>query len=190
MTNRGAFETLDAYLSGEMPEADALGFEAELFAAAETGAASEAVFVDQVSRIGRYLIGHCGFDIGSGRAQVDALIAQGLRVQLLTAGPETLVGKVYQLPKISDDAQIVVTHFPLDLRGHDSVDVVVEKPDGTLLKRFREVGWDPEDGTVYAVCEAPLARIWAAAGLVRSTVLGKRDGQEHVIAVFESMTAP
>ena len=183
------FERLDDYQTGVMSEADARDFEDELFTSAGNGSAAELDFVDRVSRWGHHLVGRGGFDIGSTRARVDELIAKGLRVQLLAAGPENLVDGVFQLPKIDDDAQIVVTHLPLDVRGYDSVDVIVEKADGTLLKRFREIGWEPSDGTLYAVCEAPLARISAAVGHVRSTVLGKRGGQEHVIATFESMTA-
>jgi len=190
MTSQAPFEALDAYLSGEMPDADARGFEEELFAAADQGTATEAAFVDHVSRLGRYLVGHCGFDIGSTRAQVEELLAKGLRVQMLAAGSANLVGNVYHLPKVDEDAQIVITHVPLDVRGYDSIDVIVAKPDGTELKRFREVGWDPEDGTMFAVCEGTLARLAARAGHVRSTVLGKRGGEEHVIAEFETMTAP
>jgi hypothetical protein len=189
MSQPAPFEALDAYQCGEMSDADAQGFEDELFAAAALGQADEAKFVDHVTRLGQYLIGHCGFDIGSTRAQVQALLAKGLRVQQLAAGPESLIDGVYQLPKIADDAQIVITHVPLDVRGYDSVDVIVEKPDGTVLKRFREIGWDPEDGTVFAVCEAPLARIAAAVGHIRSTVIGKRADVEHVIATFETNTA-
>jgi hypothetical protein len=188
-TTRGPFEALDDYQTGEMSDAEALGFEDELFAAAAQGGSPEAAFVDQLVRLGRYLDGHCGFDIGSTKAQVDALIAQGLRVQMLAGSPDDMVGSAFRLPRIEDDAQIVVTHLPLDVRGYDSVDVVVAKPDGTELKRFREVGWDPDDGSMYAVCEAPLARLASAVGHLRSTVLGKRAGQEHVIAVFETVVA-
>jgi hypothetical protein len=188
-TSPAPFELLDDYQTGAMSDADARDFEDELFTAAGNGGATELDFVDRVSRWGYFLAGRGGFDIGSTRARVDELIAKGLRVQVLDAGPENLVDGVFQLPKIDDDAQIVVTHLPLDVRGYDSVDVIVEKPDGTLLKRFRDIGWEPSDGTLYAVCEAPLARISAAAGHVRSTVLGKRGDKEHVIASFESMTA-
>lgn len=189
MTARAPFELLDDYQTGEMSDADALGFEEELFSAAALGAAPEAAFVDQVSRLGRYLDAHCGFDIGSTRAQVEALLGKGLRIQMMAADPKNVIDNVFQLPRIEDDVQVVITHLPIDVRGYDTVDVVVTKPDGAELKRFREVGWDPHDGTLFAVCEAPLARISAAAGQVRSTIIGKRGGQEHVIASFESRTA-
>jgi len=191
MNRQAPFEAIDDYQTGAMSDADASAFEEELFAAAEggSGSADELALLDRVTRVGAFLLGRGGFDVGSPRARVDQLIAQGLRVQILAASAENAIDGVFHLPKITDDAQIVVTHVALDVRGYDSVDVIVEKADGTVLKRFREIGWDPDDGTVYAVCEAPLARISAAAGHVRSTIIGTRAGHEHVIARFETMTA-
>lgn len=183
-------EALDAYVTGDMSDADALRFEEELFAAAEAGDAAEAAFVDQLTRHATFLAPRGGFDIGSTRAHVDSLIAAGLRVQLLAPVPGASVGGLHQLPQVDDDAEIVVTHLPIDVRGYDSVNVIIAKPDGTELKTFREIGWDPEDGSVYAVCEAHLARLSLAVGPVRSTVIGKRAGQDHVIAVFETESAP
>ena len=69
------------------------------------------------------------------------------------------------------------TYGNIDVRGYDSVRVLVEKPDGTELKVFRDIGFDPLDGTVYAVCEAPLARISALQTHLRSHVIGTRAGQ-------------
>jgi hypothetical protein len=181
------FEALDAYQSGEMADAEAAGFEEALFDAAATGTAEEARFVEHISLLGRYLLPRSGFDTGSGRARVEALLAAGLKVQLLaseSAGP----GQPIRLQAIARDAEIVVTHVPIDVRGYDSVDVIVEKPDGTELKTFRDVGFDPDDGTIYAVCEAPLARISARQRHVRSRILGRRDGAQHVIAEFETLS--
>ena len=58
------------------------------------------------------------------------------------------------------------------------------------LKTFRDIGWDPVDGTLYAVCEAPLARISMQAGHIRTRISGMRDGAKHAIAVFETTTVP
>ena len=180
---RVPFEALDAYQSGDMPDAEAAGFEEELFAAAATGAADEARFVDLVSRLGRFLEGRGGFDIGSSRARVDDLLRRGVRVQLIELDP----APVLRPPPIDDDAEIVVSHIRQDLRGYDSIDVVVEKADGTVLKTFRDIGWDPIDGSVYAVCEAPLARISAQQKHIRSRVLATKDGETQTIAVFETI---
>ncbi len=152
------------------------------------GAALHSVSVDAVegeavSLIGRYLLPRGGFDIGSSRARVDQLVAAGLRVQLIEPEP----GPVSHLPKIDADAEIVVTHVPIDVRGYDSVDVVIEKADGTPLKTFRDIGWDPTDGSVYAVCEAPLARISMQQRHIRSRVIGTRAGETQTIAVFETI---
>lgn len=189
MTDAGApFEALDAYQTGVMPDAEAVAFEEELFAAAAAGTADEVALVDRLSLIGRYLAARGGWDIGSSRARVDELIAAGLRVQMLEpqpAGP----GQPLVLAAIDADAEIVVTHVPIDVRGYDSVDVIVEKPDGAPLKTFRDIGFDPLDGTVYALCEAPLARISAQQPHICSRVIGTRDGSQHLIASFEVVNA-
>lgn len=180
------FEALTDYVSGVMSEQDAAGFEEELFAAAAVGGAAEAAFVDRVYLITQYLAPRGGLDIGSSRQRVEQLIAAGLKVQVIDPEPAA----VMQMPPIDPNAEIVVTHLRLDLRGFDSVDVIATKADGTELKTFREINWDPEDGSVYAVCEAPLARISAQAGHTISTVVGTRAGQKEVIARFETFTAP
>ena len=186
---RADFAALDAYQAGEMSEAEAAAFEEELFASAAAGAAAEALFVDRLSRIGAYLLRRGGWDFGSSRARVDELIAAGLRIQVLEPEPG-LPGEPIRMPKIDDDAEIVASRFAIDVRGFDSVRVIVEKPDGTELKTFRDIGFDPTDGSVYALCEAPLARIWAQQKHLRSRVIGTRAGLDHVIAVFETVTGP
>jgi hypothetical protein len=179
---RGPFAELVDYESGELSAAEAAAFEERLFASAADGHATEATFVDKISLIGRYLLPRGGFDIGSSRARVDALIAAGLRVQLVDPEP----AEVVEIPAVADDTEIFVTLLRLDVRGYDSVDAIVQKPDGSELKTFRDIGYDPETGYVYAVCEAPLARIAAKQRHIITRVVGKRDGQEHTIAVFES----
>jgi hypothetical protein len=185
-TPRAPFETLETYVSGEMPEADANRFEDELFASASDGTAEDAKFADRIALIGRFLLPRGGFDIGSSRVRIDELVAAGLRVQVIDPEPAATV----RLPAIEDDVDIVVTHIRIDIRGYDSVDIIVEKPDGTELKTFRDVGCDPTDGTMYAVCEAPLARISMQQRHIRSRVIGTRAGQQHVVAVFETVAAP
>ncbi|RYZ06614.1 MAG: hypothetical protein EOO73_15020 [Myxococcales bacterium] len=185
-TERAPFEALDAYQSGHMADDEAAAFEEELFLAAGAGTAQEATFLDKMSRILRHLAPRGGLDVGSSRAQVDELIASGLRVQVI----EPKRARVATYPKIEDDAELVVTHVPIDVRGYDSVDVIIEKPDGEHLKIFRDIGWDPLDGTVYAVCEAPLARIAAAVGVIHSRIIGYRAGEPSVIAEFDTIAQP
>lgn len=182
---RGPFEALEEYQSGGMSDADAAGFEEELFAAAAAGGAEEASFVERISLIARYLEPRGGFDMGSTRARVDQLLASGLRVQLVDPEPAATV----QMPPLDPEAEIVITHLAVDVRGYDSVDVVVERPDGSELKTFRDVNWDPEDGTLYAVCEGPLARLSAQVPRVVSRIIGTRAGEKHAIAVFEAVNS-
>lgn len=186
---RAPFEALDAYQAGVMPDAEAAAFEEELFAAAAGGTADEAELVDRLSLIGRYLAPRGGWDMGSSRARVDELIAAGHRVQLLVPQPGP-PGQPLVVPRIDDDAELVATHVAIDVRGYDSVDVVIEKPDGTPLKTFRDIGFDPTDGSVYALCEAPLARISAQQKHICSRVIGTRDGAQHLIASFEIVNSP
>jgi hypothetical protein len=179
------FEDFDGYLNGQMPDDEAATFEEEMFAAAAVGgeASEDAQFVDRLARYSAYLIPRGGFDIGSTRADVERLLASGLRVQLMESDPID----PRRLAAIRDDAEIIITHIPIDVRGYDSVDVVVTKPDGTLLKTFRDIGWEPSDGSLYAVCEAPLARISAQQRHIFSQVVGHRDGAKHTIARFETL---
>lgn len=186
MTTRAPFEALDAYQSGGMADEEAAGFEEELFSAAAAGSATEAAFVDHISKLGQFTLPRGGFDVGSTRARIDQLIAMGLRVQVMEA--TSMEGGIARFPAIDDDAELVATYLPLDLRGYDSVNVVIEKPDGSYLKTFRDVGWDPKDGSTYALCEAPLARISAQMGQIHSRVIGFKDSQEHVIAEFGVIT--
>jgi hypothetical protein len=179
------FEALTDYVSGAMSDQDAAGFEEELFAAAAAGGAEDARFVDRVHLITQYLEPRGGLDIGSTRQRVDQLLAAGLKVQVLEPEP----ADVMTIPPIELDAEIVVTHYRVDLRGYDSIDVVATKPDGTEIKTFRDVNL-AEDGSIYAVCEAPLARVWSQAGRLVSTIIGTRNGQKEVISRFESFTAP
>jgi hypothetical protein len=183
---RAPFEALDAYQTGAMSDAEAAGFEEELFAAAAAGGAGEAQFVDRVSLIGQYLAPRGGWDFGSPRARIDQLIAAGHRVQVLEPLPSP-PGAPFLIPPIDDDAELVATYIPIDVRGYDSVRVIIEKPDGTELKVFRDIGFDPNDGSVYALCEAPLARISARQKHLRARVIGTREGLDHVITVFETL---
>jgi hypothetical protein len=169
-----------------MSETEAARFEDELFEAAASGTAAEVAFVDHVGLLSRYLEPRAGFDMGSSRARVEQLLAAGLRVQLIDPEPAPIV----RLPAIDPDAEIVVTHVRIDVRGYDSVDAVLKKPDGTELKTIRDVGWDPDDGTMYAVCEGPLARLSATVPRVISQLIGIKDGERREIAVFEAVNTP
>jgi hypothetical protein len=182
-SDRAAFEALDDYQLGSMNDADAASFEDSLFEASAAGTADEAVFIDQVSLIMQYLGPRGGLDNGSTRQRIEQVKADGLRVQVLAPEP----GPVLRIPPIDPDAEIVVTHIPIDVRGWDSLDVEVSLPDGRLIKTFRDVNPDPEDGTLYALCEAPLARLSAANQHLITRVIGHRAGKTETVAQFETL---
>jgi hypothetical protein len=181
-------EDLDDYMMGVMSDVDAAAFEERLFSAAASGRADEAAFVDKAIRIGQYLDPRGGWDIGSSKARVDALVASGLKVQIIDPEPSA-PGQPLRLAPVADDAQIVVTVLRLDGRGYDSLEVLIAKPDGTELKTFRDVSCDPETGYLYAVCEAPLARISMQQRHLVSTLIGTRQGERHTLARFETLAS-
>jgi hypothetical protein len=180
------FERLDDYQQGVMPDVDAASFEDELFALAAAGQAEEAAFVDQVSLIGQYLGPRGGLDMGSTRQRVEQLIAAGHRVQIMAPEPAEQIW----FPPIDPDAELIVTQIRMDLRGWDSLDFIIERPDGTELKTFRDVNCDPETGNVYALCEAPLARISLLNRHSITRIIGTRAGQREEIGRFESFASP
>jgi hypothetical protein len=180
------FERLDDYQQGVMADADAASFEDELFATAAAGQAEEVAFVDRVSLIGQYLGPRGGLDVGSTRQRVEQLIAAGHRVQIMAPEPADQV----QFPPIDPDAELIVTQLCLDLRGYDALDFIIEKPDGTELKTFRDVQCDPETGNVYALCEAPLARISLLNRHIITRIMGTRAGKREEIGRFESFASP
>ena len=178
-----SLRALDDYLSGVLPEAAAARFEDDLFERAALGSAPEAEFVDQLVALGRTLQGRAGLELGASPSRIEALRAEGFRVDVADARPG-----VNQPAAWSPDADIVVTHYLFDLRGYTKIDVDVEAPDGTRLKTFRDVSYNPSDGTVYAMCEARLARL-AETVHARLRVHGTRDGERREIVVFETLPA-
>ncbi|HEX6766091.1 MAG TPA: hypothetical protein VF103_11450, partial [Polyangiaceae bacterium] len=70
--------------------------------------------------------------------------------------------------------------------GFDAADVVIETAAGEYVKTFRDVSYDPVEGALYGVCEAPLAEISFRRGPIRSRVLAKKGGSATEVAVFET----
>jgi hypothetical protein len=173
---------LDDYVTGIMPEEAADVFEQELFSAAAESRASEAEFVDHFSLLGAYLAARGGLDGGTTRERIDQLRAAGLRVQFTTPQP-SLDAK---LPPVDPDADLYVTRLDLDVRGYDHIEIQVYKADGTHVKTFLDVRGDPEDGRIYVVCEAPLARLALKIGPIVTHISGIRDGRRQELARFQS----
>lgn len=181
-TTAEALQLLDDYASGVLEEAEALAYEEELFERAAAGVASDALFVDRLALLGRYLQGRGGFAVGSTRAQVEALHARGFRIHTV----EIAAGTRCDLTPFPDDVEIVVTKIVVDARGFDHVEVECRTLAGQVVKTFRDVQCDPEEGVLYAVCEAPLARLSLLAGPVVATLTGVREGQRVVIGSVET----
>ena len=173
---------LDDYLSGFMPDETAAGFEDGIFAAAAAGEASPLGLVDHIGQFGRYLSGRVGLAMGSSRAQVDRIRASGLKVEYTELAP----GVPVRGPRIADDTEIVISRVDIDLRGYTDIEVNVERPDGTLLKTFRDVECAPEDGALYAVCEATLARMAQSVHTV-ARISATRDGKREQVATLETL---
>ena len=176
-------KNLDDYLFGVMPEDQVDAFEERLFERAAAGDALEAAFVDHIGMWGRYLAARAGVAMGNTKAYVDSLIARGYKVEIA----EARLGQAFT-PKWSEDAEIAVTRYDVDLRGHERLEAEVETPEGVHLKTFRDGEYDPADGAVYAGCEALLAR---KTNTVRSVLkLYALDGNKRTfLGAIESVPA-
>jgi hypothetical protein len=173
---------LDDYLSGFMPDETATGFEEELFALSAAGETASADFVDRLGRFGRYLQARVGLAMGSSRAQVDRILASGLKVEYAELPPNVPI----RAARIPDDTEIVISRLDVDLRGYSDIQVNIERPDGTLLKTFRDVECAPEDGALYAVCEATLARMAYSVHTI-ARISATRDGRREQVATLETL---
>jgi hypothetical protein len=173
---------LDDYLSGFMPDDAAASFEESLFTAAAAGEASDLGLVDRVGQFGRYLRDRVGLAMGSSRALVDRILASGLKVEYTELLPNVPIRGV----RIADDTEIVISRLDVDLRGYTDILVHIERPDGTLLKTFRDVEYAPEDGALYAVCEATLARMAQAVHTI-ARITATRGGKREHVATLETL---
>jgi hypothetical protein len=182
MKSASSLIELDDYLSGLIPDEPAADFEEELFAAAADGETASLGLVDRIGQFGRYLEARVGLAMGSSRAQVERIRASGLKVEY----SELVPGIPVRGRRIADDAEIVISRLDVDLRGYTDIEVAVERPDGTLLKTFRDVDCAPEDGALYAVCEATLARMAQSVHTV-ARISATRDGKRELVATLETL---
>jgi hypothetical protein len=168
-----SLEDLDDYLFGAMSDEDAASFEEALFHRAASGDHALADFVEGIGVLGRVVLGRTGSVVPPTAESVEILRQRGFKVEVADAVP----GTPYQA-RWTDEADLVVTHFITDMRGHTGrFDVDIETPDGNLIKTMFDVSYDPNDGTFYAVCEASLARTTRGVHVfwkLYETVDGKR----------------
>jgi hypothetical protein len=176
---------LDDYVSGAMSDADAGAFEEALFAGAARGESAEAEFAEGLRRAAEWIGKHASFNVGSTREEVDALRASGARVTYLDFG----AGGVVDVPAFPPVFDYLVYRLGVDLRGYDAVDVRVETPDGELIKTFRDVRYDPNEGALYGICHAPLAELSFRRGVAVSKVMAGHGAERKLIATFETRPA-
>lgn len=168
---------IDDYTSGMLDDA----FEEELFAEAAEGRADELVFVDMLHRVAPWFRPRGGFVGGVTRAKLEELRAAP-HVHYI----EIPVDQPHAVAAWPADTRLVVYKIDVDLRGYDRVDVVACRPDGTLVKTFRDVACDPNDGAIYAVCDEPLARASFRGGSFVSRIEATRDGKREVVATVQT----
>jgi hypothetical protein len=153
-----ALTALDDYVRGHLLDAEAERYEEELFGRALAGAAPELGFRDHVGRTLRVMAARGTLDMWLTQRGVERMNASGLRILHFELDLERP-----SLPDLSSDFDILITKVPIDLRGVHRLDAEILAPDGRLLKNMPDVSFDPDEGAVYACCEAELARAAAAA---------------------------
>jgi hypothetical protein len=168
---------LDDYQSGAMSDAEAEAFEEALF---DGEGAAEAAFVDRVARLSAWLVDRGTFFLGHTRGEVEALL-QTHRCTVVDCGSGG-----FTRVRAPRSAELFITKLTIDLRGVERVDVESYVEGYGLVKTMRDIRFDPADGALYGVCEAPLAHLSFGHGQpVRSKIVGIRDGERRVLAESE-----
>jgi hypothetical protein len=181
---------LDAYLTGDLADgaaADAL--EEAMFANPDD---PDLAFFDVLNRLGLELADHKTFHMGVTRAELDELIARGDKIHISESGPPNLDvsaaldERVAPRPMtVSKSADRIVSRLDARLFGHERVDIEMILFDhDSVSKVIRDAIVDPEDGSIYALCEQPLAMIGVSVGHARTRVL-RRDGAKEVLAQWD-----
>lgn len=165
---------LDAYVTGEMSDADAEAFEEALFDAPD----DDVAFLDRLARRGAQLAVHGAFDVGVPRAHVEALVAAGHRVHVLDLGPP---GR--STVTLDPHAEIVVPVLHLGRTDVTNVDVELTVVEHGATKVLKDVLVDV-DGIIYGLCERPLAELAFSAGRTITRVR-RTDGTREVLGEWD-----
>ena len=86
---------------------------------------------------------------------------------------DTGINGCSRTPVVMDDSEFFATKLVLGRTDHERVDVETHVAALGITKTIRDVIVDRSDGTVYGLCERPLAQIAYGNGLVVATVKGK-----------------
>ena len=146
-----ALERAADYLTGHLDAADEERFEEELFAGGEV--AEEAGFLARLAMLAEHLEARGTLAPGLLRADAEKVLHSGRRVAYLDVGERRDV--VWTLPR---DCEQFLYRIGVDVAGIERLDVEMEFPGGPS-KVFPEVIFDAEDGAVFGLCEASLARM-------------------------------
>ncbi|MBC7170793.1 MAG: hypothetical protein H5U40_00110 [Polyangiaceae bacterium] len=172
---------IDDYVSGHMDDVEAERLEEALFASADADAM---LFLDRVARLGDFIVALGTLHPGITRREIDALAAAGRRVDLRDLGAPG----AYTFAPVGD-VDIVVQRAAVGLFGVERVDIEIDLPNVGHVKTLRDVRVDPDDGAVYAACDATLARM-AMTASERSIhrIVVERDGQRVTIATYKAFS--
>ena len=166
--HQAALARLDDYVRGHHDEQFARDYEQELFSRALRGQAPELDFRAALNATLRTMQTRGTLDLWLTQREVAQVRASNLRTFLYEYDPANPT-----LPEIPPDTDLLITRIPVDLSGVQSLEAEIVGDDGRSLKRMPDVRFDPEDGAIYACCEADLAR--TAAGAQRPTRLWAVD---------------
>lgn len=168
-------EDLDAYLTREMPDAEADALEEALFDSPDD---ADLAFLDRLARDGKRLVEHGTFDMGVLPAKIDELRARGHTVQVLDVG---LPGQPQQTIFMSRDAEFIVTKLHLGRTDIARVDVEILLVEHNVSKTIKDVIVDQTDGVIYGLCERPLAHLALGAGGTSVAKVRRVDGARDVL---------
>lgn len=183
MTQRGRrserWLSIDDYRTGSLPEDEVAAFEEELFDDAARGETEDLLFLQHFADDLAFLGRHTLPGVSSTATRLAELHAAGVRVHVIDVDfqSETVI---HAWP---EDVELVVSCLHVDARGHSSVDVLVELPDGSPVTRFHDIGCDPASGKIYVPCEEPLARMALRSSPLRVRVLARTGEHERELAV-------
>ena len=176
---------LDDYVRAQQRDDDQVAeFEEDLFERALGGDAPELEFRAGLSHALRVMNANGTLELWLRRSQVEALLASDRRVVFFDLDVKNVAP-----PPIPDDAELLITRVPLDLRGVRTLDAEIHTEDGVFLKRMPDIGFDPEEGAVYACCEAELARTAMSAISVNrvTRVWATRDGERQLLLELRAL---
>jgi len=177
---------LDDYVSGEMQDAQSDAFEERMFdAEAQPELQAELLFLDRMTQLTEHIVRLGSLNPGLTRRELDALIARGRRVDLRELGaPGT-----FTVAPLVAGSELVVQRADLQLFDVKTVDLEIDLPELGHVKTLRDLPVDPEDGAVYACCDARLFQL-ASEQSEHTTfrVVVVRDGRRETIARYDALS--